>query len=82
MLRAFKIKKTPITDNNRIWILIESYFKNHHLERVIRHQIDSYNYFINTQMQNTIEMFNPIKIHSENDYISETNSYSLELEIQ
>ena len=26
-------------------------------------------------------MFNPIKIHSENDYISETNSYNLELEI-
>ena len=70
-----------ITDNNRIWVLIESYFKNHHLQRVIRHQIDSYNYFINTQMQNTIEMFNPIKIHSENDFNPKINDYNLEIEI-
>ena len=25
------------------WILIEKYFKNHHLERLIRHQLESYN---------------------------------------
>ncbi len=67
---------------NDSWSIIEAYFKDYHLQRLVRHQVDSYNYFVNYQMQNTIDMFNPIKIHSENDYLSETNSYSLELEIQ
>ena len=25
------------------WIIIESYFKNHHLQRLVRHHIESYN---------------------------------------
>ena len=67
---------------NDSWSIIDAYFKDYRLQRLVRHQVDSYNYFVNYQMQNTIDMFNPIKIHSENDYVSETNSYNLELEIQ
>ena len=64
------------------WLLIESYFRNHHLERLVRHQIDSYNYFINNQMQKTIDMFNPItNIHSENDYNEELDKYALDIVI-
>ena len=66
---------------NDSWAIIEAYFKDYHLQRLVRHQVDSYNYFVNYQMQNTIDMFNPIKIRSENDFNSDTNSYSLELEI-
>ena len=51
--------------------LIESYFQGQHLERLVRHQIESYNHFINYQVQRTIQMFNPVTIRSENDYIEE-----------
>ena len=61
--------------------IIESYFNNKHLERLVRHQIESYNHFINIQMQQTINMFNPIKIHSENDYDITKDKYSLEIEL-
>ena len=65
------------------WTIIESYFRNHHLERLVRHQIDSYNFFVLNQMQSTIDMFNPIKnIHSENDFNSELNKYNLSMEIE
>ena len=59
--------------------IIESYFSGKHLERLVRHQIESYNNFINYQMQRTIQMFNPVKIHSENDYVAETDKYFLEI---
>ena len=47
--------------------LIESYFEGKYLERLVRHQIESYNHFINYQIQRTSKMFNPVKMHSEND---------------
>ena len=28
------------------WSIIESYFKGHHLQRLVRHQIESYNNFV------------------------------------
>ena len=58
--------------------IIESYFEGQHLERLVRHQIESYNHFVNYQIQRTIEMFNPVKIHSENDFIVEKDKYMLE----
>ena len=66
---------------NDSWAIIEAYFRDYHLQRLVRHQVDSYNYFVNYQMQNTIDMFNPIKIRSENDFNPDTNSYNLEIEI-
>ena len=61
------------------WKIIESYFKNHHLERLVRHQTESYNHFINHQIEKTIEMFNPVTIHSEHDKDPNTGLYSLEM---
>jgi len=61
--------------------LIESYFGNQYLERLVRHQIESYNHFINYQVQRTIKMFNPVIIHSENDYIADREQYFLECQI-
>ena len=61
--------------------IIESYFRGQHLERLVRHQIESYNHFINYQIQRTIQMFNDVKIHSENDYIQEKDQYLLEINI-
>ena len=34
-----------------IWKLIESYFHGKHLERLVQHQIESYNYFVNTSIR-------------------------------
>lgn len=63
------------------YTIIESYFDGKHLERLVRHQIESYNYFITTQIQKTIQMFNPVVIRSENDFIPEQNKYFLEAHV-
>ena len=59
--------------------IIESYFDGKHLERLVRHQIESYNNFVNYQIQRTIQMFNPVVIRSENDYNQEKDKYFLEI---
>lgn len=64
------------------YTIIESYFEGQHLERLVRHQIESYDNFINNQIQKTIEMFNPVKVHSEHDFIPETGTHSLEIMIR
>ena len=77
-------KETPNKEihNSEIpWILIESYFKHKHLKQLVKHQLESYNYFVNNQIQQTIEMFNPLIIASEHDFVKELNLYRLEIEI-
>ena len=61
--------------------VIESYFRGQHLERLVRHQIESYNHFINYQIQRTIQMFNPVTIRSENDFVVEHGKYFLEASV-
>lgn len=61
--------------------IIESYFEGQHLDRLVRHQIESYNHFCNYQLQRTIQMFNPIVSHSENDFNIETGKYDFEIMI-
>ena len=59
-------------------VLIDSYFRGQHLDRLVRHQIESYNNFINFQISRTIQMFNPVSIKSENDFVAESGQYFLE----
>ena len=61
------------------WSIIDSYFKDKHLERLVRHQLESYNNFVGFQIIKTIEMFNPVHIKSENDYDKESGKYALEI---
>ena len=61
--------------------VLQSYFDIRPLERLVRHQLESYNHFVNYQMQRTIEMFNPITIKSDNDYNEETGTYGLVVKI-
>lgn len=61
--------------------IVESYFEGQHLERLVRHQIESYNHFINYQIQRTIQMFNTVNIRSENDFVPEHNKYLLEADV-
>ena len=61
--------------------IIESYFEGQHLERLVRHQLESYDHFITNQLPRTIDMFNPVKVHSEHDFIPEHNIHTLEVVI-
>lgn len=61
--------------------VLESYFSGKPLERLARHQMESYNNFVNYQMQRTIEMFNPITIKSVNDYDEATDTFGLIVKI-
>jgi DNA-directed RNA polymerase II subunit RPB2 len=61
------------------WDVIESYFKGQHLDRLVRHQLESYNNFVGYQIIKTIEMFNPVHIASEQDYDSKSGKYALEI---
>ena len=61
------------------WNIIESYFKGQHLERLVRHQVESYNNFIECQIEKTIDMFNPTRIVSDVDYDSKSEKYALEV---
>jgi len=60
--------------------LIESYFADQHLARLVRHQIESYNHFINYQAGRTIQMFNPLRIHSDK-HLLESGLHLLDVEI-
>ena len=61
------------------WGVIESYFKDGHLQRLVRHQIESYNYFVKEQLENTIDMFNPVTVHSDHFFNKDLKLYSLEV---
>jgi DNA-directed RNA polymerase II subunit RPB2 len=73
----FDIENDPFIETP--WEIIRSYFGNQYLECLVRHQIESYNNFINYQIFKTIEMFNPINIKTEEDYNSTVDKYALEL---
>ena len=74
---AFDIENDPYIEVP--WNIIDSYFKNQHLERLVRHQLESYNNFVGYQIIKTIEMFNPMNVKSENDYDEKTGKYALEM---
>ena len=63
------------------WAIIGSYFEGKHLEQLVRHQIESYNDMINVQLKRTVDMFNPVKIASDQDYDKTTRKYRLEVEV-
>ena len=77
------LKQTSTTDENKDfegpWPLIESYFRGKHLQQLVKHQVESYNDFVNYQVQKTISMFNPVNIRSENDLVKEVGKYRLEI---
>jgi DNA-directed RNA polymerase II subunit RPB2 len=63
------------------WTIIGSYFEGKHLDQLVRHQIESYNDMVNVQLKRTIDMFNPVRIASDQDYDKTTNKYRLEIEV-
>jgi len=54
-------------DTEQAWKIIESYFDKGSLRQPVRHQVESYNDFVQVQIPRTIEMFNPLKIKTTSD---------------
>ena len=76
--------KDIITDTS--WKIIRSYFKNKELERLVRHQLESYNHFINNELKKTIDMFNPVEIYAyldkeKKNMYAEKSEYPLKITI-
>ena len=67
--------------NTEAFKIIESYFSGQHSSRLVRHQLESYNHFVNYDMKRTIEMFNPVMIRSDKDYIAKKEAHTLEIKI-
>lgn len=63
------------------WKIIGSYFEGQHLKRLVRHQIESYNDFVNYQLERTIQMFNPVTIASDQDFDKKTKKYKLDIDV-
>ena len=82
MSSSKKMTSEPINDkdyNEAAWAVIESYFAGAQLQQAVRHQIESYNNFVQVQIPKTIAMFNPVHIKSEHDYVESVKKYSLEI---
>jgi len=73
----FDIENSPYIEDP--WTIIEAYFRDQHLDRLVRHQLESYNNFVGYQIIKTIEMFNPVHIKSENDFDAKSGKYALEM---
>ena len=63
------------------WTIIGSYFEGKHLDQLVRHQIESYNDMVNVQLKRTVDMFNPVRIVSDQDYDKTSQTHRLEIEV-
>ena len=76
---AFDIENDPYIETP--WDIIGSYFKGQQLERFVRHQLESFNNFTGYQIEQTINMFNPVRVASETDLDPISKKHSLEIYI-
>ena len=67
--------------NSEAFNIIEAYFNGQHSSRLVRHQLESYNHFMNYDMKRTIDMFNPVTIRSDKDYVAKHEAHTLEIKI-
>jgi DNA-directed RNA polymerase II subunit RPB2 len=72
-----KMNECDYADSELPWDIIKTYFEGKHLQQLVRHQLESYNNFITSEIQRTIEMFNPIHIMSDQDYNKELKLHKL-----
>ena len=53
--RKMSLKQNHTNETQVDWKVIESYFQNKHLERMVRHQIESYDHFVNNQIKKQLK---------------------------
>jgi DNA-directed RNA polymerase II subunit RPB2 len=78
---SHKIKNQVGSYIEEPWTIIGSYFQGKHLDQLVRHQIESYNDMVNVQLKRTVDMFNPVRIVSDQDYDKTSHTYRLEIEV-
>ena len=71
--------KKPNRDVEEPWTIIGSYFEGKHLEKLVRHQIESFDNFVTYQIPKTISMFNPVNVRSEKCLDEKSGKYNLEM---
>ena len=49
-----KMEKNIKENSEDPWTIINAYFSNKHLQQLVRHQIESYNQFVNYQIQKSL----------------------------
>ena len=50
--KRIEVEDDEITEYTETpWTIISSYFKDQHLKQLVRHQIESYNIFVNYQIK-------------------------------
>lgn len=66
-------------NDSYVWNIIDAYFDQLNGRQLVKHQLESYNYFIETQIKDIIQQFNSVIIY--NDYEQTVNKHRLELHI-
>ena len=62
------------------WKVIDSYFAQDNHKQIVKHQLESFQHFIDPQLKQIIQQFNPVIIY--HDYVSEVNKHKVELHME
>ena len=66
-----------LENEDNIWEFVQSLFDSSNGKQLVRHQIDSYNEFINNKIDDVISQYNPLTIF--HDYNVKNNDYNNEI---
>lgn len=62
------------------WSVIDSYFAQNNNKQIMRHQLESFQQFIDFQLWQTVKQFNPVVIY--HDFNPELNKHRVELHLE
>jgi len=78
--------KTKIKDESEFnydvdtWKVIDSYFAQDNHKQIVKHQLESFQHFIDPQLKQIIHQFNPVIIY--HDYVQDFNKHRVELHME
>lgn len=78
--KLLRENEDKLSCDKRTWDIINSYFEQNDRNQLVKHQLDSYNYFLDVQLKEIIRQFNPVNICY--DYSENHNKHKLELEFE
>jgi DNA-directed RNA polymerase II subunit RPB2 len=72
-------KQTEFDYHQDTWDVIDAYFAQNDDKQLVKHQLESFKQFINPQLRQIIQQFNPVIIY--HDFVPEANKHRVELHI-
>ncbi len=75
-----KVIRTNVNLDKECYYILDSYFKQYEGKELIRHQIESYNDFMENKIPDIISQVNPLKIY--HDKSEHHNKYKYEIQIR